>query len=117
MKKFLALFLFLPLFCLAEEKESISVSGGGYELRLNGATGALESVCVDGKELTLASGKKGLWSARLLDGSVVSAGKISKIKRDGKRLVLSYETGALTVSVTITAEEDFGDFQAELTPR
>lgn len=117
MKKFLALFLLLPVFCFAEVNESISVSGGGYELRLNGATGAVESVCIDGKELTLASGKKGLWSARLLDGSVVSAGKISKIVRDGKLLVLSYEDGALPVSVTITAEEDFVDFQADLTPR
>lgn len=103
---------------IQEKNDTLILSGRNYELHLNRATGAVKSIHADGRDLTLSNRKNGLWSARFIDGSVQSAEKISKITRpDGNRLVLHYDTDALSAVVTITPGEESVDFQADLTPR
>lgn len=101
-----------------EKNDAFLLSGKNYELRLNRTSGAVESIHADGQELTLANRGTGLWSARFIDGSILSAQKITKAARpDSNRLILHYDTDTLSVSVTITSGREHVDFQATITPR
>ena len=125
MKKLIRVILtVLPLFvpvagkAVPEKNDAFLLSGKNYELRLNRTSGAVESIHTDGQELTLANRGTGLWCARFIDGSTLSAQKVTKATRpDSNRLILHYDTDSLAVSVTVTSGEEHVDFQATMTPR
>ena len=125
MKKLIRVILtVLPLFvpvagkAAPEKNDAFLLSGKNYELRLNRTSGAVESIHTDGQELTLANRGTGLWCARFIDGSTLSAQKVTKATRpDSNRLILHYDTASLAVSVTVTSGEEHVDFQATMTPR
>ena len=95
MKKLIrAILTLLPLIipvagkAISERNDAFLLSGKNYELRLNRTSGAVESIHADGQELTLANQGTGLWSARFIDGSTLSAQKITKAVRPDSNLLI-----------------------------
>jgi hypothetical protein len=90
------------------------------EVRLGAIDGSILSVIPAGQKPSIwASGESGLWSARFIDGTTISATglRLMKAAQEGDSLRLAYETPELDVIVVIASREDGVEMTADVRPR
>lgn len=99
--------------------DTVLLSGSDYTVKLDRADGTILSVRTGGRDLTLSGQEEGLWKAGFLDRTALTAKQAGKavVKQEGNRVSFTYDTGLLAAIVTVTAQDDYVDFQGEVTPK
>lgn len=92
----------------------VSLKGENYSLHLSKENGRLLSVSSGGGEETGLSGKS-LWQARFLDGTSEEAGP-GTLKLEDDRVIYSFQTPELNVTVSVVPGKKSVDFLAEAEP-
>ncbi|MBS1371947.1 MAG: hypothetical protein HPZ91_18530 [Lentisphaeria bacterium] len=99
--------------------EKLLLSGDRCSLELRRTDGALLAARIDGAPFPLSGLRDGLWKAKFLDGSTLTAAQAGKavLKRDGERITFNWDDERIAVSVTVTPSGACVDFQGEFTPK
>lgn len=97
----------------------VLLSGSDYTVKLDRADGTILSVKTGGRDLTLAGQEEGLWKAGFSDRTALTAKQAGKavVKQEGNQVSFTYDTGLLVAAVTVTAQDDYVDFQGEVMPK
>lgn len=104
---------------IEEKGNSVLLKGKNYTAVFDRRTGAVESIIVNGKRLTLTERIAGAWSAKFTDGSSANATASDQTSffQDGDSATFHYSTPQLSVKLHIKPGINFLDFQATVIPR
>ena len=103
---------------VAENENSFSVSGKSYRIDFDKSQGAIRKILNNDRELTLKNSADALWSAEFADHTKIDSSKAQcSAKVDGDKLVFDYTSPDIDVTVSITPQDDYADFDAVVTPK
>ncbi len=99
--------------------DAFLLSGKNYTVELSRADGTIRAVTANGRDLTFDNSQEGLWKAKFLDNSTLTAKQAKKttVKQETDRLVFTGDGDDLTATVTVTPYDDHVDFRGEFTPK
>ncbi len=117
------IFIFLMGICfflageVTEQDGLVVLQGKRYRLDLRKNGGSIAELKLDGKRVSL--GSSGSWHAVFEDRSIVyaAAAENTGMAIQGNRVAFTYDHPEISVVVSLTAGDDFVDFQAEARPK